>query len=237
MLFQGSESGESQVALPNRLEVLEGPDTNHDGASESQLDLSNKVLGVMNNSSTISHMELNKVTTVDKLIIDKFKNIFSFQPDTTISSMAGQTGETLVKIFDRIGTLSDSKAGIMQLYSFMQANPSVDLEPFLTQKSKAFRSYIDRGLRRIETNSGDQLPPAVTGGADTEAGRAGGADTNSGEPMGGEYGSPTVQGTETRESQVDLSNKGQRLLDNSITIKQEDFSDSQVGLYSLAVSG
>ena len=68
MLFQGSESGESQVALPNRLEVLKRPDTNHDGGSESQLDLSNKVLGVMDNSSTISHMELNKVTTADKLI-------------------------------------------------------------------------------------------------------------------------------------------------------------------------
>ena len=50
---------------------------------ESQLALPNKVREVMDNSSTISHVELNKVTTVESffLSIDQMNRAFIFKID------------------------------------------------------------------------------------------------------------------------------------------------------------
>ena len=47
--------------------------------------------------------------------------------------------EALVDIFKKIGQKELTKQGLLELFSFKQRNPHVDLEPFLAQSSQYFR--------------------------------------------------------------------------------------------------
>ncbi|GMH42322.1 hypothetical protein BSKO_10241 [Bryopsis sp. KO-2023] len=62
----------------------------------------------------------------------------------------------LAAIFKKIGDKSLSKEGMEDLYRFQQGHQNVDVMPYLSNTSDAFRAYIERGLQRIHAKGGPQ---------------------------------------------------------------------------------
>uniref|UniRef100_A0A8D3B630 Cytoskeleton associated protein 5 n=1 Tax=Scophthalmus maximus TaxID=52904 RepID=A0A8D3B630_SCOMX len=52
---------------------------------------------------------------------------------------------------DKIGSKENTKEGLTELYEFKQKYSDADLEPFLKYTSQFFQSYVERGLRMIES--------------------------------------------------------------------------------------
>merc|ERR1719189_810018 len=61
--------------------------------------------------------------------------------------------DALAEIFRKIGQKELTKQGLQELYNFKQQNPQAELEPFLVKSSEYFRSYIERGLKSIESET------------------------------------------------------------------------------------
>ncbi|XP_077599193.1 cytoskeleton-associated protein 5 isoform X1 [Stigmatopora nigra] len=59
--------------------------------------------------------------------------------------------DILSEIFKKIGSKENTKEGLTELYEYKQKCRDVDLEPFLKNTSPFFQSYVERGLRMIES--------------------------------------------------------------------------------------
>ncbi|XP_057691875.1 cytoskeleton-associated protein 5 isoform X1 [Corythoichthys intestinalis] len=59
--------------------------------------------------------------------------------------------DILSEIFKKIGSKENTKEGLTELYEYKQKCTDVDLEPFLKSTSPFFQSYVERGLRVIES--------------------------------------------------------------------------------------
>ncbi|XP_061677746.1 cytoskeleton-associated protein 5 isoform X2 [Syngnathoides biaculeatus] len=59
--------------------------------------------------------------------------------------------DILAEIFKKIGSKENTKEGLTELYEYKQKCSDVDLEPFLKTASPFFQSYVERGLRMIES--------------------------------------------------------------------------------------
>ncbi|KAM9816605.1 cytoskeleton-associated protein 5 isoform 1-T2 [Syngnathus typhle] len=59
--------------------------------------------------------------------------------------------DDLSEIFKKIGSRENTKEGLTELYEYKQKCSDVDLEPFLKTTSPFFQSYVERGLRMIES--------------------------------------------------------------------------------------
>ncbi|XP_061533378.1 cytoskeleton-associated protein 5 isoform X2 [Phycodurus eques] len=59
--------------------------------------------------------------------------------------------DILAEIFKKIGSKENTKEGLTELYEYKQKCSDVDLEPFLKSTSPFFQSYVERGLRMIES--------------------------------------------------------------------------------------
>ncbi|XP_054632925.1 cytoskeleton-associated protein 5 isoform X1 [Dunckerocampus dactyliophorus] len=62
-----------------------------------------------------------------------------------------KVSDILSEIFKKIGSKENTKEGLTELYEYKQKYTDVDLEPFLKNSSPFFQSYVERGLRMIES--------------------------------------------------------------------------------------
>ncbi|XP_029951526.1 cytoskeleton-associated protein 5 isoform X2 [Salarias fasciatus] len=62
-----------------------------------------------------------------------------------------KVSDILSEIFKKIGSKENTKEGLTELYEYKQKYSDVDLEPFLKNTSQFFQSYVERGLRIIES--------------------------------------------------------------------------------------
>ncbi|XP_026480505.1 protein mini spindles [Ctenocephalides felis] len=94
----------------------------------------------------------------------------SLPPSRKVSSQNHH--DQLSIIFRKIGTKTQTKEGLLQLYEFQESNPDVDIKPFLKESTEFFKSYIENGLRDIErqrrankapsSGAGDNITDATT---------------------------------------------------------------------------
>ncbi|XP_057185060.1 cytoskeleton-associated protein 5 isoform X2 [Triplophysa rosa] len=59
--------------------------------------------------------------------------------------------DILSEIFKKIGSKENTKEGLTELYEYKQKYSDADIEPFLRNTSQFFQSYVERGLRMIES--------------------------------------------------------------------------------------
>lgn len=59
------------------------------------------------------------------------------------------------QVFKKIGTQSETMAGLDQLYSLWEEYPDLPVDKLIAQTSTAFQSYIQKGLDKVR-------PPACT---------------------------------------------------------------------------
>ncbi|XP_053923572.1 cytoskeleton-associated protein 5 isoform X2 [Cuculus canorus] len=72
--------------------------------------------------------------------------------------------DILAEIFKKIGSKESTKEGLAELYEYKKKYSDADIEYFLKLSSQFFRSYVERGLRLIETEQeGKGRIPASTG--------------------------------------------------------------------------
>uniref|UniRef100_A0A8C5CAA3 TOG domain-containing protein n=1 Tax=Gadus morhua TaxID=8049 RepID=A0A8C5CAA3_GADMO len=62
-----------------------------------------------------------------------------------------KVSDILSEIFKKIGSKENTKEGLTELYEYKQQYSDADLEPFLRNTSQFFQSYVERGLRMIES--------------------------------------------------------------------------------------
>ncbi|XP_049928605.1 cytoskeleton-associated protein 5 isoform X1 [Epinephelus moara] len=62
-----------------------------------------------------------------------------------------KVSDILSEIFKKIGSKENTKEGLTELYEYKQKYSDADLEPFLKNTSQFFQSYVERGLRMIES--------------------------------------------------------------------------------------
>uniref|UniRef100_A0A671X7Y7 Cytoskeleton associated protein 5 n=1 Tax=Sparus aurata TaxID=8175 RepID=A0A671X7Y7_SPAAU len=62
-----------------------------------------------------------------------------------------KVSDILSEIFKKIGSKENTKEGLTELYEYKQKYSDADLEPFLKNTSQFFQSYVERGLRVIES--------------------------------------------------------------------------------------
>ncbi|XP_061825772.1 cytoskeleton-associated protein 5 isoform X4 [Nerophis lumbriciformis] len=72
-------------------------------------------------------------------------------PHTEDRMSKAKVSDILSEIFKKIGSKENTKEGLTELYEYKQKYTDVDLEPFLKNSSLFFQSYVERGLRMIES--------------------------------------------------------------------------------------
>uniref|UniRef100_A0A672ZHT1 TOG domain-containing protein n=1 Tax=Sphaeramia orbicularis TaxID=375764 RepID=A0A672ZHT1_9TELE len=70
-------------------------------------------------------------------------------PDDRMSK--AKVSDILSEIFKKIGSKENTKEGLTELYEYKQKYSDADVEPFLKNTSQFFQSYVERGLRMIES--------------------------------------------------------------------------------------
>ncbi|KAJ8349385.1 hypothetical protein SKAU_G00245150 [Synaphobranchus kaupii] len=60
--------------------------------------------------------------------------------------------DILSEIFKKIGSKENTKEGLTELYEYKQKYSDANIEPFLKNTSPFFQSYVERGLRMIESD-------------------------------------------------------------------------------------
>ncbi|MEQ2172036.1 Cytoskeleton associated protein 5 [Goodea atripinnis] len=74
-----------------------------------------------------------------------------------------KVSDILSEIFKKIGSKENTKEGLTELYEYKQKYSDADLEPFLKNTSQFFQSYVERGLRVIESErEGKPRIPSTT---------------------------------------------------------------------------
>ncbi|XP_072242822.1 cytoskeleton-associated protein 5 isoform X2 [Leuresthes tenuis] len=63
-----------------------------------------------------------------------------------------KVSDILSEIFKKIGSKENTKEGLTELYEYKLKYSDADLEPFLKNASQFFQSYVERGLRMIESD-------------------------------------------------------------------------------------
>ncbi|XP_069479300.1 cytoskeleton-associated protein 5 isoform X2 [Ambystoma mexicanum] len=62
-----------------------------------------------------------------------------------------KVSDILAEIFKKIGSKENTKEGLAELYEYKKKYSDADIEPFLRNSSQFFQSYVERGLRIIES--------------------------------------------------------------------------------------
>ncbi|KAG9352112.1 hypothetical protein JZ751_020525 [Albula glossodonta] len=80
---------------------------------------------------------------------DKGTEKGAMRTDEKISK--AKVSDILSEIFKKIGSKENTKEGLTELYEYKQKYSDADIEPFLRNASQFFQSYVERGLRMIES--------------------------------------------------------------------------------------
>ncbi|XP_064423215.1 cytoskeleton-associated protein 5 isoform X2 [Latimeria chalumnae] len=72
----------------------------------------------------------------------------------------------IAEIFKKIGSKENTKEGLAQLYEYKKKYSDAEIEPFLRNTAPFFQSYVERGLRMIETEreGKTRAPSSAAGG-------------------------------------------------------------------------
>uniref|UniRef100_A0A8C2X2J8 Cytoskeleton associated protein 5 n=1 Tax=Cyclopterus lumpus TaxID=8103 RepID=A0A8C2X2J8_CYCLU len=73
-----------------------------------------------------------------------------------------KVSDILSEIFKKIGSKENTKEGLTELYEYKQKYSDAELEPFLKSTSLFFQSYVEQGLRIIESETRIQTSAGKT---------------------------------------------------------------------------
>ncbi|XP_058692746.1 cytoskeleton-associated protein 5 isoform X1 [Poecile atricapillus] len=79
-----------------------------------------------------------------------------------------KVNDILAEIFKKIGSKENTKEGLAELYEYKKKYSDADIEPFLKNSSQFFQSYVERGLRLIETEREGKGRIATSTGISTQ---------------------------------------------------------------------
>uniref|UniRef100_A0A8C2X274 Cytoskeleton associated protein 5 n=1 Tax=Cyclopterus lumpus TaxID=8103 RepID=A0A8C2X274_CYCLU len=72
-----------------------------------------------------------------------------------------KVSDILSEIFKKIGSKENTKEGLTELYEYKQKYSDAELEPFLKSTSLFFQSYVEQGLRIIESETRIQTSAVI----------------------------------------------------------------------------
>ncbi|XP_035276020.1 cytoskeleton-associated protein 5-like isoform X3 [Anguilla anguilla] len=119
--------------------------------NRNESELETHLRRVVKHSSDMSIMKSDKGTEKGAMRVDE-----------KISK--AKVSDILSEIFKKIGSKENTKEGLTELYEYKQKYSDADIEPFLRNASQFFQSYVERGLRMIESEreGKGRIPPSNT---------------------------------------------------------------------------
>ncbi|KAF7707626.1 hypothetical protein HF521_018844 [Silurus meridionalis] len=115
---------------------------------------------ILDHLSMIENRNESELEAHLRRVVKHSGNLFSVKSDQNFEKTALRSDDKVIKakvsdilseIFKKIGSKENTKEGLTELYEYKQKYSDADLEPFLRNTSQFFQSYVERGLRMIES--------------------------------------------------------------------------------------
>ncbi|KAG7467929.1 hypothetical protein MATL_G00137420 [Megalops atlanticus] len=115
---------------------------------------------ILDHLSMIENRNESELETHLRRVVKHSSDLSSMKSDRGTEKGAMRTDEKMSKakvsdilseIFKKIGSKENTKEGLTELYEYKQKYSDADIEPFLRNASQFFQSYVERGLRMIES--------------------------------------------------------------------------------------
>ncbi|KAL6480806.1 hypothetical protein MHYP_G00118390 [Metynnis hypsauchen] len=115
---------------------------------------------ILDHLSMIENRNESELEAHLRRVVKHSGNLSSFKSDQNTEKGALRSDDKVIKakvsdilseIFKKIGSKENTKEGLTELYEYKQKYSDADLEPFLKNTSQFFQSYVERGLRMIES--------------------------------------------------------------------------------------
>ncbi|KAI2648457.1 Cytoskeleton-associated protein 5 [Labeo rohita] len=115
---------------------------------------------ILDHMSMIENRNESELEAHLRRVVKHSANLSGFKSDKSTEKGALRSDDKVIKakvsdilseIFKKIGSKENTKEGLTELYEYKQKYSDADLEPFLRNTSQFFQSYVERGLRMIES--------------------------------------------------------------------------------------
>ncbi|XP_058623007.1 cytoskeleton-associated protein 5 isoform X2 [Onychostoma macrolepis] len=115
---------------------------------------------ILDHMSMIENRNESELEAHLRRVVKHSANLSGLKTDKNTEKGALRSDDKLIKakvsdilseIFKKIGSKENTKEGLTELYEYKQKYSDADLEPFLRNTSQFFQSYVERGLRMIES--------------------------------------------------------------------------------------
>ncbi|XP_067291849.1 cytoskeleton-associated protein 5 isoform X3 [Pseudorasbora parva] len=115
---------------------------------------------ILDHMSMIENRNESELEAHLRRVVKHSANLSGLKSDKSTEKGALRSDDKLIKakvsdilseIFKKIGSKENTKEGLTELYEYKQKYSDADLEPFLRNTSQFFQSYVERGLRVIES--------------------------------------------------------------------------------------
>uniref|UniRef100_A0A4W4GEF8 TOG domain-containing protein n=1 Tax=Electrophorus electricus TaxID=8005 RepID=A0A4W4GEF8_ELEEL len=115
---------------------------------------------ILDHLSMIENRNESELEAHLRRVVKHSGNLSGFKSDQNTEKGALRSDDKVIKakvsdilseIFKKIGSKENTKEGLTELYEYKQKYSDADLEPFLKNTSQFFQSYVERGLRMIES--------------------------------------------------------------------------------------
>ncbi|XP_043083579.1 cytoskeleton-associated protein 5 isoform X3 [Puntigrus tetrazona] len=115
---------------------------------------------ILDHMSMIENRNESELEAHLRRVVKHSANLSGLKSDKSTEKGALRSDEKMIKakvsdilseIFKKIGSKENTKEGLTELYEYKQKYSDADLEPFLRNTSQFFQSYVERGLRMIES--------------------------------------------------------------------------------------
>ncbi|KAM9470532.1 cytoskeleton-associated protein 5 isoform 2-T2 [Clarias gariepinus] len=115
---------------------------------------------ILDHLSMIENRNESELEAHLRRVVKHSGNFSGLKSDQNSEKMAFRSEDKVIKakvsdilseIFKKIGSKENTKEGLTELYEYKQKYSDADLEPFLKNTSQFFQSYVERGLRMIES--------------------------------------------------------------------------------------
>ncbi|XP_051979054.1 cytoskeleton-associated protein 5 isoform X1 [Xyrauchen texanus] len=115
---------------------------------------------ILDHMSMIENRNESELEAHLRRVVKHSANLSGLKSDKSTEKSALRSDDKVIKakvsdilseIFKKIGSKENTKEGLTELYEYKQKYSDADLEPFLRNTSQFFQSYVERGLRMIES--------------------------------------------------------------------------------------
>ncbi|XP_062856912.1 cytoskeleton-associated protein 5 isoform X2 [Trichomycterus rosablanca] len=115
---------------------------------------------ILDHLSMIENLNESELEAHLRRVVKHSGNLSGYKSEQIMEKGALRSDEKVIKakvsdilseIFKKIGSKENTKEGLTELYEYKQKYSDADLEPFLKNTSQFFQSYVERGLRMIES--------------------------------------------------------------------------------------